>query len=332
MRLRYPSLLLAVLLAATACSDPADEPDPVPPSQGSPAPLVTAPLTWQRLAAAPSARTEVVAATSGTRVYVMGGYREDGGTVPTVEVFDTATGRWEGAAELPVAVNHAMAATVDNQVYVFGGFESSGDPSRHAFKLDGPTWRPIAPLPQERAAGTAVALSGKVYLVGGLNAGGLARQMLVYDPAADLWTNAPGPPTPREHLGGAGFGGKVYAVGGRASGKGNFAAFESYDPSTNQWTVLPDLPTRRGGLAAAATCSGQIVAVGGEAEATFKEAEAFNVKTGSWSALPPMLTPRHGLGVVTMGTTLYTFAGGPEPGLHVAESTEAIDLAPLGSC
>ncbi|GFJ79662.1 Kelch repeat-containing protein [Phytohabitans houttuyneae] len=185
---------------------------------------------------------------------------------------------------------------------------------------------------QERAAGTAVAQSGKVYVAGGLNAGGLARQMLVYEPATNLWTNAPGPPTPREHLGGAGFGGKVYTVGGRAGGQGNFTAFESFDPTTNQWTVLPDLPTRRGGLAAAATCSGQVVAVGGEAEATFEEAEAFDVKAGTWSSLPPMLTPRHGLGVIAMGTTLYTFAGGPKPGLHVADSAESMDLAPLGSC
>ncbi|GAA4463817.1 kelch repeat-containing protein [Phytohabitans houttuyneae] len=332
MRLRYPSLLLTTLLAAAACTDSPDEPRTTESAPGSPAPSVTAALTWQRLAAAPSARTEVAAATTGSQVYVVGGYRADGGTVATVEVFDTATGKWTAGPDLPVAVNHAMAATVDNEVYVFGGFLANGDPGKDAFKLEGGAWRPIAPLPQERAAGTAVAQSGKVYVAGGLNAGGLARQMLVYEPATNLWTNAPGPPTPREHLGGAGFGGKVYTVGGRAGGQGNFTAFESFDPTTNQWTVLPDLPTRRGGLAAAATCSGQVVAVGGEAEATFEEAEAFDVKAGTWSSLPPMLTPRHGLGVIAMGTTLYTFAGGPKPGLHVADSAESMDLAPLGSC
>jgi non-specific serine/threonine protein kinase len=331
MRPRHPSLLLTTLLATAACTGSADEPR-TEQSAGSPAPSVSTALTWQRLASSPSARTEVAAATTGTKVYVVGGYRADGGTVPTVEVFDTATGRWESGPDLPVAVNHAMAATVDNEVYVFGGFLSSGDPGKDAFKLEGGGWRPIAALPQERAAGTAVAQGGKVYVAGGLNAGGLARQMLVFDPATNLWTNAPGPPTPREHLGGAGFGGKVYTVGGRAGGQGNFTAFEVFDPTTNQWTVLRDLPTRRGGLAAAATCSGQVVAVGGEAEATFEEAEAFNVKTGTWASLPPMLTPRHGLGVVAMGTTLYTFAGGPKPGLHVADSAESIDLATLGPC
>jgi hypothetical protein len=49
-------------------------------------------LAWKTLAAAPSARTEVAATVLGTRIYVAGGYRSDGGMVATVEVFDTATG------------------------------------------------------------------------------------------------------------------------------------------------------------------------------------------------------------------------------------------------
>jgi hypothetical protein len=58
----------------------------------------------------------------------------------------------------------------------------------------------------------------------------------------------------------------------------------------------------------------------------------YDVRAGSWRALPPLPTPRHGLGVVARDTTVYTFAGGPEPGLHVAATTEAIDLAPLSGC
>jgi non-specific serine/threonine protein kinase len=122
-------------------------------------------------------------------------------------------------------------------------------------------------------------------------------------------------------------------VGGRAGGlSGNLAAFEVFDPAAGTWSTLPDLPTRRGGLAAAATCNGQVVAIGGEAEATFAEVEAFDVGTGQWRMLPDLPTPRHGLGVVAIGATLYTLEGGPQPGLHVAGSTEAIDLTALGTC
>lgn len=293
---------------------------------------MSAAVAWRGLAAAPSARTEVAAAVSGTNIYVIGGYRADGGTVATVEVFDTATGRWSPGPELPVAVNHAMAAAVDGVVYAVGGYLDGGAPSAAAYALSGEGWRRIADLPQARAAGTAVALGGRVYVAGGIGPAGLAGQMLVYDVAAGRWSAASGPPTPREHLGGAGFAGRVYTVGGRAAGRGNLAAFEAYDPATRRWSALPDLPTARGGLAAAATCAGGVVAVGGEARATFAEAELFDVATGRWRALPPLPTPRHGLGVVTVGTTLYTLAGGPRPGLHVADTLEAIDLAPLAPC
>jgi hypothetical protein len=125
--------------------------------------------------------------------------------------------------------------------------------------------------------------------------------------------------------------GLVYTVGGRTGGLDkNLVAVEAFDPRTGQWHQLADLPTRRGGLSAAAVANGWIVAVGGEAEATFAQAEAFDVRSGKWYSLPGLPTPRHGLGSAAIGTILYTFAGGPKPGLHVANTLEAIDLAPLG--
>jgi hypothetical protein len=263
----------------------------------------------------------------------VGGFTVDGTTVATVEVFDTRTGQWSAAQPLPVAVDHPMAATVDGTVYVFGGYLANKAPSAAAFRLEPSGWRTLAELPQARAAGTAVMVGSSVYVAGGIApGGGLAEQMLVYDTASGRWSTAPAPPTRREHLGGAGFGGRVYTVGGRAAGAGNLAAFEAYDPRTGAWVTLPELPTRRGGLAAAATCSGFLVAAGGEADATFSEAEAFDVRAGTWRSLPPMPTPRHGLGVVAVGTALYTLAGGPRPGLHVSAATESLDLASLGAC
>jgi hypothetical protein len=268
---------------------------------------------------------------SGTRIVVVGGYRADAATVASTEILDTATGTWRQGPDLPVAVNHAMAATVGDTVYVFGGHLADHRPSTGAYRLDGTAWQPVAPLPEGRAAGTAVAQDGLVYLAAGLGPAGLASEMLVYDPATNDWSSAPGPPTRREHLGGAGFGGLVYTVGGRTRGLDtNLSAFEVFDPRTRRWASLPGLPTRRGGLAATATCAGRIVAVGGEATTTFAAAEAFDIRAGTWQALTPLPTPRHGLGVVAIGDTVYAVAGGPQPGLHVADTVEALDLR--GAC
>jgi non-specific serine/threonine protein kinase len=322
---------VVVLLGAAGCTG--RSPGPSAPRTPSSAPPTVGGVGWKQLAPAPSKRTEVVAALAGNRVHVVGGFRADGATVTTVEVFDLATGQWAPGPDLPVAVNHAMATAVNGIAYVFGGHLADNRQSTRGFRLDGDGWHAIADLPEGRAAGTAVALDATVYLAGGVSGGALARKMLVYDVTADHWSTADGPPTAREHLGGAGYGGRLYTVGGRTGGLDtNLGAFEAFDPRTGRWSRLPDLPTPRGGLAATATCSGQVVAVGGEAAATFAQAEAYDVATGKWRALPPMPTARHGLGVVAAGTTVYTFAGGPQPGLHVADSAESVDLAALGAC
>jgi hypothetical protein len=120
----------------------------------------------------------------------------------------------------------------------------------------------------------------------------------------------------------------VVVVGGRVGGLGgNLDLAEAYDPAARRWTALPPMPTARGGLAAAATSDGLVVAVGGEAAATFPEAEALDPRTGRWRSLPPLPTPRHGLGVVALGRVVYVLAGGPRPGLHASAANEAIDLA-----
>jgi non-specific serine/threonine protein kinase len=188
-------------------------------------------------------------------------------------------------------------------------------------------------MPHARAAATAVTVGERVFVAGGIGANGKpVRELLEYDPGVDRWSIEPEMPTPREHLGGASFGGKVYTVGGRAPGTGNLAAFEVYDPRSRTWESLPDLPTRRGGLAATATCNGQIVAVGGEADVTFFEAEAFDVASGTWRSLPGTPTARHGLGVVADGATVHAIAGGRVPGLSASGLDETIDLSGLGPC
>jgi non-specific serine/threonine protein kinase len=311
-----------LLVGCTGVRDraPSDAPlRPVTPSEGGGA-------GWRRLAPVPSERTEVAAAALGRRIWVLGGYATDGKTLATAEVYDTATDSWSRGPDLPVAVNHAMAATLDGVLYVAGGNDGHR-PSDQLARLDGDRWRRLAPLPRGRQAGGLVALDGRLYLVGGVVEGGLAADTQVYDPAADRWSVAPGLPTPREHLGAAATGGRVYVVGGRTGGIGsNLAAAEAFDPGSGRWDRLADLPTARGGLAAAATAGGQVVAVGGEAAATFPEAEALDTGSGRWRSLPPLPTPRHGLGVVAVGDVVYVLAGGPRPGLHTSSANEAIDL------
>lgn len=323
MRLRV--LAFGIGIAVAACAGPT--------VSTAPSAREARPLEWHRLTPAPTERTEVAAAVDGDGiVVVVGGFAP--GTVATVELYDPAIDRWVAGPSLPIGVNHAMAATVGGVVHVFGGYTSTGAPSDRAFALRNDSWEPLPAMPEARAAAGAAVAAGKAYVAGGVGPSGLATSTLVFDPPAGTWTTAPGLLRPREHLGVAASGSRVYVVGGR-TGTGNLPDAEVLDTSTGRWRELADMPTARGGLSAAATAGGFVVAPGGEdlgpGGSTFPQVEALDVETERWVTLPPMPSPRHGLGVVAIGDELYTIAGGPTPSLSVSGIVEAIDLAKLDS-
>jgi N-acetylneuraminic acid mutarotase len=316
---RPVALLLIVVLLLGACS-----------AGGSDGESGTAPVPsaqWKTLSSAPDQRTEVAAAAAGNKIYIAGGLVPPGRTVPTVEVYDIATDSYSRGPDLPLGVNHAMATAWDGVVYVLGGYADAtglAAPTNRAFALKGESWEELPPMPEVRAAGGAAAIDGKIYVAGGVGPSGLASTTMVFDIAEASWSTAEGVPTQREHLGVATDGRKLYVVGGRPP---NTDVLEAFDPVAGEWERLPDMPTARGGLAAAGTDDGLIVAAGGEADATFPEVEAYNVREDRWVILEDLPTPRHGLGVVAVGNTVYVVAGGPQPGFAFSGANEALDLS-----
>jgi N-acetylneuraminic acid mutarotase len=328
-----PKRLTAWFLAAALAACSSAEVATTPPRQ-EPSPTATQePLEWRQLAPVPTPRTEVAAAAAAGKIYVAGGFAEGAGTVATVEVYDVAADSWSRGPPLPVAVNHAMAAAVGGEPYVVGGYLGPGlsNPTSRAFVLREGEWQELPRMPGARGAGGAARARGKLFVVGGVTPNGLATSTFVYNPETNAWRTRRGMPTDRQHLGVAGHGGRIYAVAGRIGGfTTNLDAAERFNPVRRRWRALPDVPTARGGVAAAGTTNGFIVAAGGEAnEGTFDEVEAFNVETGRWRSLPPMPTARHGLGVVAVGTVIYVLAGGPEPGLTFSNANESLDLSGL---
>ncbi|HEV3475682.1 MAG TPA: kelch repeat-containing protein [Actinomycetota bacterium] len=319
---RIPAALAATLALTAACGG--DTPPPIEVAERS--------VVWRSLAPAPTPRTEVAAAVLGDdRIVVAGGFAAPARTVNVVEIYEPSTDTWTPGPALPVEVNHAMGASLDGRAYIFGGFDAGGAPTTRAFVLEDDAWAELPPMPEPRGAGGAAVADGKIYLVGGVGPAGLAASTLVFDAEGNDWSIAPALLNPREHLGVAAFEDRVYAVGGRTGGLGgNLTDAELFDPQEGSWTAIARAPTARGGIAAAATSNGFVVAPGGEApEGTFEEAEAYEVAQDRWLALPPMPTPRHGLGVVAIGTIVYALLGGPEPGLEFSGATEAIDLGAL---
>jgi N-acetylneuraminic acid mutarotase len=283
--------------------------------------------SWKRGAGLPLARGEVAAAVDQGRIFIVGGFTANGQGSTRVEAYLPTMNTWSMEADLPVAVHHPMAAGYRGRVYVAGGYGPDHGQLTTLFAFTGDGWTRLAPMPEDRAAGGAAIVNGKLYVVGGTTsspAGRLARRMLVYDIAANRWTTRRGP-TPREHLGATALGGKIYVIGGRTFGfDTNMALVEVFNPRTGKWKRLRPVPGRRGGTGAAAT-GRSIVSVGGEApQGTIKTVYRYDVRRNRWFRLPNLPTPRHGLGVAAVRGKVYVIGGGTVPGLSVSQANESL--------
>jgi N-acetylneuraminic acid mutarotase len=297
-----------------------------------PAFAVGATGAWKRGASLPLARGEVAAAVAEGRIYVIGGFTAQGENSTSVQAFNPGTNSWSQEADLPLPVDHTMAAGDRGRVYVAGGYGPGRSRLTTLFAFAGDGWTRLASMPEQRAAGGAAIVNGKLYVVGGTTSSTigaqqglqLAKTMLVYDIATDRWTTRRGP-TPREHLGVAALGGKIYAVGGRTAGfDTNMRLVEVFNPRTGRWSRLPRVPGRRGGTGAAGI-GRWIVSVGGEApQGTIRTVYRYDVKRRRWSRLPNLPTPRHGLGVAAVGGKVYVMGGGTSPGLSVSRANESL--------
>ncbi|MBI1340723.1 galactose oxidase [bacterium] len=189
---------------------------------------------WVRLADAPEVHGEVVAASLGGRIHVVGGRRPvgaanaqwtDQGDVDRHLVFDPAANSWSRAAPAPTARNSAAAVVFEGKLYVFGGRRVGGGNVKDTEIYDPASdrWSPGAPMPQGQGGLAAGMIGRSIYVFGGeaLNAAldgsppeGVYPQSWRYDPQADRWSEAASMMTPRHGLGAVSVDGGVYLVGG----------------------------------------------------------------------------------------------------------------------
>jgi N-acetylneuraminic acid mutarotase len=282
---------------------------------------------WRSAAPVPVARTEVAAALFGKEIAVVGGFVASGRNSTRADAYSPVRNRWRRLPDLPVSVDHAMAVGRGPELYVVGGYGAGSVALPSAFVLRAGRWVPLPPMPAPRAAAGAAVVRDKLYVVGGVEAPGrLARDGLALDLKTLRWSLIAGP-RPREHLGAAALGGRVYAVAGRTAGlDSNMDVVEAYEPAGNRWRAMPRVPGARGGTAAAVV-AGRILSVGGEEQGgTIRTVFAYNPGTRRWTRLPNLPRPRHGLGLAGYRGRAYALAGGPQPGLTVSNSNQVLRL------
>jgi len=189
-----------------------------------------------------------------------------------------------------------------------GGGAGTGEMPRAAGTVEA-TWLRRARLQDARQEVGVAALQGKMYVVGGFRRNGSQTNTVeAYTFAADRWQFVQPLPIALDHPAAAVARGKLYVLGGYASGAAVDLALE-YDPQTDRWTAKARMPTRRGALAAA-VIEENVYAVGG-----FRDGDAvddlarYDPAADRWEVLSAMPTPRDHLGAGVIKGRLYAVAG-----------------------
>ena len=165
-------------------------------------------------------------ASADGKLYVFGGVGLGFKPRGLVYEYDPATGQWTKKKPMPLPSNHVAFTDLDGKIYAFGGFvppasrEAGFVPVDNAWQYDpaADAWKALAPMPSKRGGAVAVAVGGKLYVIGGagLHPGSSETVMTPVRPHRSVPT------------------------------------VEEYDPGQNSWTTKASMSTARGNLGVAA--------------------------------------------------------------------------------
>jgi N-acetylneuraminic acid mutarotase len=137
-------------------------------------------------------------------------------------------------------------------MYVMGG--TGGSQALLRYDPAGNSWSRLAPHLQPREHTAAVALDGKIYLLGGRwRPPGELNTIEIYDPETDSWELGPPMNEARSGFGAAVFEGQIVALGGEIiiSGLETLNSVEVFDPAAQIWLPAGPMPFALHGVPAA---------------------------------------------------------------------------------
>ena len=162
----------------------------------------------------------------------------------------------------------------------------AGEASRMVYNTDSRSeWVYTTPMQETRKNASAVALDGKIYVLGGENATGSLKTFAVYDTEKKTWESLPEYPGTESGICRAAvfaYNNEIYVIGGQTDTGVTAKLLKSvyaYNTETRQWQKKADLAEGRTDLAYA--CSKDKLYVWSKAGTT-DQAEIYDIKTDTW--------------------------------------------------
>jgi len=161
-------------------------------------------------------------------------------------------------------------------------------------------------------AGSAEAVNGILYVMGGMTLSANLPDVGAYDPSAKTWTPKVAIPTPRSLGASAVFENDIYVIGGR-SGNAVLSTVEKYSTTENRWSSGASMPTARWSLMSC-SAGGKLYAFGGVSgtgnnRRALDIVEAYDPTSNSWQSVGKMPEARQGAAIAEVNRLIYVISG-----------------------
>jgi N-acetylneuraminic acid mutarotase len=216
-----------------------------------------------------------------------------------------AAGPWAKAPPLPTPRSAHAVVVANGAIHVLGG-----PGALRVDRFDGRRWTRESALPGGALnAPAAVALGGKIYVIGGFAAATNlpTAKVRVFDTAGKAWSEAAPLPAPRGGHAAVVLDGRIHVLGG-GNDVSTLASHSVYDPATNTWSSAAPLP-RSEGSPASVVLNGKIYAIGGRSGFDdYGDTFVYDPSSDSWSR-GPRIPPRGTAGAAVWRGSIYVFGG-----------------------
>ncbi len=238
-------------------------------------------------------------------------------------------GSWQTIASLDVPRSRTAVvySEATGRFYVLGGEATGADRDLVIEEYDaaGDVWTPKSHLFTGVSNTGAAAVGDYIYVPGGFNGSSGLDLMQRYDPISDTVTlMAPMPGVNYAH-GVTALDGKVYVLGGSASGVAGTTHF-IYDVAANSWITGTAAPTAV--QYAAATTDGQYIYLLGGNTADLATVQRYDPASDTWQAAPDLNIGRGGPAAFYDGHTLWAVGGSWSSYLASTEYWDGVSWQP----
>jgi RHS repeat-associated protein len=199
--------------------------------------------TFESMASMTNARSNLVLAAAGGKLYAMGGKNASSRTLNYVEEYNPATNTWQTKASLPLAIANMACAVYNGNIYIFGGNNAARSVLRNVrmYNPSANTWDSTkAEMPHPIGfAGSAAA--GSLYMVGGTDGYNEIPVVFEYSPLLDKWFTWDGPNFTAWSRPAAISDGKLFVFGGEfLNGRASTSEYAAIERFTESYRHMGD--------------------------------------------------------------------------------------------